>query len=116
MLARCRHLPLACVKIIGYLQQLQRTLPPLYIVENAAMQYNFRSEIIRDTVFPAVCDMLGTPVMLDAAQFGAYAHRCRNFWQNFSTPRMLAISLATVTRPPCLAVQDILNPGVHAQP
>ena len=54
------HTLLACVRIIGYLQQLQRTLPPLYIVENAAMQYNFRSAVIRDTVFPAVCSMLGT--------------------------------------------------------
>ena len=55
--------------------------------------------------------MLGTPIMLDAAQFGAYAHRCRNFWQNFSTPRLLAISLATATRSLGLAVQDILDPG-----
>ena len=62
------------------------------------MGYNFRFETIRDLVFPAVCNMLGTPIMLDAAQFGAYAHCCRNFWQNFSTPRHLGTSLATVHR------------------
>ena len=105
------HTLLACVKLIGYLQQLHRSLPPLYIVENAAMQYNFRSETIRDSVFRAICSMLGTPIMLDAAQFGAYAHRCSNFWQNFSTPGLLATSLATVTRAPGVTVQDILDPG-----
>ena len=55
--------------------------------------------------------MLGTPIMLDAAQFGAYAHRCRTFWQNFSTPRLLGTCLATVTRPPDLTVQDTLGLG-----
>ena len=75
------------------------------------MQYNFRSETIWGQVFPAVCSMHGTPIMLDAAQLGAYAHRCRNFWQNFSSPRLLGTSLATVTRLPSLTVHDILGPG-----
>ena len=105
------HTLTACIRIIGYLQQLHRKQPPLYIIENAAMQYNFRSQTIREEVFPAVCNMIGTPVMLDAAQFGALAHRCRNFWQNFSAPGSLGTSLATVTRPAGLQVQDILGPG-----
>ncbi len=33
----------ACVQVIGALQQLQPALPPLFIVENAAMQHNFTS-------------------------------------------------------------------------
>ena len=107
---------LACVKIIGFLQQLQRKQPPLYIVENAAMQYNFRSAIIRDEVYPSICNKLGTPVMLDAAQFGSYAHRCRNFWQNFSAAGSLSQSLATVRRPTGILAQDILDPGRTCAP
>ena len=37
-----------CVRIIGTLQQLQPDLPPLFVVENAAMQYNWKSADIRD--------------------------------------------------------------------
>ena len=55
--------------------------------------------------------MLGTPVMLDAARFGAYAHRTRNFWQNLANPGALHTSMQQVQRPAGLLVRDILGPG-----
>ena len=85
-------------------------------MENAAMQYNFRSAVIREEVFPAVCAMLGTPVMIDAAQFGSYAHHMRNFWQNFSSPGYLGPSLAATAREPGLIAQDILHAGRSCAP
>ena len=51
------------------------------------------------------------PIMLDAVQFGAYAHRCRNFWQNFSSPREFGTSLAAIHCPLGLQVKDFLSPG-----
>ena len=42
------HTLLACMGIIGSLQQMQRAVPTLFLVENAAMQFNFNSAEIRD--------------------------------------------------------------------
>lgn len=74
----------ACMQLIGMLQQLQTATPPLYIIENACMQHNFNSAYIREHVYPAVCAGLGSPITFDAAQCGSFAHRLRNYWQNFA--------------------------------
>ncbi len=55
------------MQIIGQLQHLQPAKPPLFIVENAAMQHNWKYETIRNEDFPAICKVLGTPVTVDAA-------------------------------------------------
>ena len=100
-----------CVDMLGSLQQLQRAIPPLFMVENVAMQFNFRSEQVRIKDFVTVCGMLGAPVMLDAAQVGSYAHRCRNYWQNFVDPAELLALVSGFERPPGLLVSDIMDPG-----
>ena len=64
------HTLQACIQIIGTLQQLQPAQPPLFMVENAAMQHNFRSAEIRNDVFPAVCAILGVPITIDAVGLG----------------------------------------------
>ena len=103
-----------CLQIIGALQQLQPTKPPLYLVENAAMQHNFRSAKVREVDFPAVCGMFGSPTLCDAVVFGAYAHRLRNYWQNMVRPYALMKAVAAVQRPVGLAVDNILDPGRHS--
>ena len=105
-----------CVQIVGALQQLQGAMPPLFIIENAAMQFNFRSPRVRLVDFPEVCAMIGTPVLLDAAQVGARAHRLRNFWQNLAPPDLLEKTLAVLHREPGIRVDDILDPGRHSAP
>ena len=80
------------------------------------MQHNVRSAAIRETVLPAICAMLGTRVMRDAVQFGSYAHRTRNFWQNFSSPGHLGPSLAATIRQPGLKAQNILDIGRSCAP
>ena len=102
-----------CVQIIGALQQLQ-AMPPLFIVENAAMQYNWQSEHIREHDFPEICNTLGTPVTFDAAQLGAYAHRLRNYWQNMAPPSWVANAIAGTQRVGELQVDDILDTGRHS--
>ena len=103
----------ACIQIVGTLQQLQQAKPPLYVIENAAMQHNFRSATIRDVDFPAICKDIGVPVMIDAARFGAYAHRCRNFWTNLENPQILEMTVQTIHRSKGILVEDILDPGRH---
>ena len=61
------------------LQRMQPQLPPAYIVENVALQYNFASQRMRECVYPQVIAALGAPFTADAVQFGSYAHRLRNF-------------------------------------
>eukprot|EP00798_Chlamydomonas_sp_ICE-L_P003120 gene3120-biopygen20874 len=61
----------ACTTVIGYVQQLQHPAQPLYIIENAAMQHNFRSPAIATVDFTAVNMTIGQPVCVDAATFNS---------------------------------------------
>ena len=100
------------LQIIGELQHLQRRqLPPLYLVENTAMQC---TQTVRPEVqasFDEICNRLGHPVVLDAAQVGSYAHRLRNYWTNLCDSAQLQVVLDSYDRDPTLALTDILEPG-----
>ena len=102
----------SCIRLIGTLQQLQRKRPPLYLVENAAMQANFRSEKVKEEDFPMICRMLGEPVVVDAPVFGSYAHRLRNFWFNMGDQEALRQHIASqASSHPRRVVDDILDDG-----
>lgn len=58
--------------------------PPGYIVENVCTQDNNKTEVVRVEATQIIFNQLGTPVKLDAARFGSYAHRTRNFWTNLA--------------------------------
>ena len=58
-----------------------------------------------------VCGMLGAPVMLDAAQAGSHALRCRNYWQNSVNPAELLALVSGLEWPPGLLVSDIMEPS-----
>lgn len=104
------------LQILGTLQQVQKRLPPAYMIENVAFQYNWKEPDISEQDFSHVCNLLGKPACLDAAQFGSYAHRLRNFWTNLCDPQQLQAAAANVSRPPGLCVQDILPAGRQASP
>ena len=95
------------VRIVGCLQRLQPLHPPAYLLENAPMQHNHAHPKVRDHDFPLICDTIGKPVLLDAAQFGARAHRLRNFWTNLASTQQLQLVLDTFERP-AVSIQDIL--------
>jgi hypothetical protein len=60
--------------------------------------------------------MMGFPVLLDAARFGSYAHRLRNFWQNLLPANTLRAVCGCALRPEGLQVYDILGPNRHPAP
>ena len=74
------------LQIIGALQQSQQALPPAYLIENTAFQYNWKSEAVSQAHFDTVCAAIGIPVCIDAVQFNSYAHRLRNYWTNLCDP------------------------------
>jgi hypothetical protein len=54
--------------VTGHLQKLQPGKPPLFTVEDATMQHNWKDETIRNEDFkPYARCCLGTPVTIDAA-------------------------------------------------
>ena len=69
--------------ILGILQDMRNPLPPAYLLENTAMQVGKHKDILASDFqffFPAI----GCPILLDAAQLGAGAHRLRNYWTNLA--------------------------------
>ncbi|KAJ9512490.1 hypothetical protein QJQ45_018788 [Haematococcus lacustris] len=104
----------ACLRIVDALQQLQRSLPPAYIFENAAVHLNFISSAVREQLQP-LCHMFGEPLCFDAAMVGSYAHRVCNYWTNLCDTAAAACVLAHATRGP-IQVQDILDPDRTTPP
>ena len=74
-------------------------------------QHNFNSEKVRTQDFPYICDIIGEPVCCDAAQFGSYCHRLRNYWTNAADSHVIAEILEKVQRPEGIQVNSILEPG-----
>ena len=103
------------VRIIGTLQQLCTTHPPAYLLENVALQLHSNSSISQRD-FQHVCSIIGSPVLIDAAQFGSLAHRQRNYWTNLCTTGRLLAALTHVQRPPGRDVSLALQPHRLAFP
>jgi site-specific DNA-cytosine methylase/transposase-like protein len=102
------------VRVLGALQQLAATAPA-YIIENVVFQAHYQQQIsIRDNA--QVQSMLGTPVTLDAAQFGSLAHRNRNYWTNLADTSHLAATLGYAERPAGRNTAMALQPGRIPQP
>ena len=102
------------VRIISTLQQLCLH-PPAYILENVAFQLH-RNSSISQLDFSTVCSIIGTPLLVDAAQFGSYAHRLRNLWTNLDSTARLQAAISMVQRPPGRQVHQALQPGRVAMP
>ena len=101
--------------ILSTLQRLQPNRPPVFILENTAMQVGRHSQKLAND-FNTICSQLGDPVLLDAARVGAGAHRLRNYWTNLAHPAHLMTVLNTVHRDPSMSLrQTVLNPGRSPQ-
>ena len=98
------------IDLCATLQLLQPTLPPAFLFENTAMQTHKDPNIsVRD--FNVICSVIGQPVLLDAARFGAGAHRLRNFWTNLAVPHHLTCCTTYIHRDPTLFADMWLDPG-----
>ena len=64
------------------------------------MQYNHKSDIIKQEHYPIICTALGEPVCLDATQFDSLAHRVRNYWTNLCSTQQLTAAVQQVERSP----------------
>jgi hypothetical protein len=104
------------VRIVGTLQQLQLQQPPAYIMENTAMQVSFTHASVREVDFPRICSIIGEPVLIDAARFGSYAHRLRNFWSNLAAPEHVRLVVQQAQRAPGRRVDAVLDAGRSTQP
>jgi hypothetical protein len=102
------------MSILRVLQNLQCERPPIYIIENTAMQFSHNHKVRLDKDFTTVCDMLGAPVCIDAARLGSGAHRLRNWWTNLSNPEVLSRTLELVPFPTS-DINDFLGSGRRTQ-
>ena len=98
------------VNLCATLQLLQPAIPPAFLFENTAMQTHKDPDIsVRD--FAVICSIIGQPVLLDAARFGAGAHRLRNFWTNLALPHHVTCCAEHIHRDPNLFADMWLDPG-----
>jgi hypothetical protein len=96
------------VRIVGALQQMQ-SVPPAFIFENTYMQDDNRHSVLES--FNIICKVLGQPVVVDAARFGAFAHRARNYWSNMASPQWVQAVCDGVQRAPDRFVNSVLDVG-----
>jgi site-specific DNA-cytosine methylase len=94
------------VRVIRYLQTSQRR-PPGYIVENVPVVSSSRSRTLES--MHKIHDILGVPVLIDAAAVGSQAHRPRFWWTNLAPAELLQSAIGR-TRWPDVYVSDILDP------
>jgi transposase InsO family protein len=87
-----------------------------YLLENVALQENFRHAHIRNEVAPEVESKLGKHVTFDAADAGSYAMRVRNYWTNMSSQVSMQLTYGNLKCPHKGNLYDILGPGRHQLP
>lgn len=98
------------LNIIGEMQHLLPSRPPLYFVENTAMMAIKNPTTAVQEAYEAICNSIGEPILLDAARVGSYAHRLRNYWTNLANTRDIQSNLDLIQRDPSLQLSDILDP------
>ncbi len=103
------------LNLLATLQLLQQRRPPGFIIENTALQQHTDDQIALHD-YNVICSALGAPVLLDAAQFGSFAHRVRNFWTNLADTRLIQRAVRDVVRDPTRVVASILPPHLVPLP
>jgi len=99
-------------RIIRYLQERAGPPnPPAYILENVAMQHNFRHEHVREIVYKELLGKLGVPIAFDAVQVGSRAHRLRNYWTNLIDGARGHLVFQNLSCPVKTPLNDIMGPG-----
>ena len=97
------------LRVLQCVQQHAPMKPTAYILENVAMQRNFRHRQIKYPVWEGLQQTLGTPVTFDAARAGSYAHRLRNYWTNLADPQLLQATLDHLACPHEFVLDEILG-------
>ena len=103
-------------RIIRWVQNTQQRKPPAYLLENVAMQHNFRHKHIRYPVFEELVSQLGEPVTFDAVQVGSGAHRLRNYWTNLGQPRAMQWVYDRLCAPTDKPADSLLGPNRSSMP
>jgi hypothetical protein len=93
-----------------YLQTSQRR-PPDYIVENVPVVSSSRSRTLES--MHRIHNILGVPVLIDAAAVGSRAHHPRLWWTNLTLAELLQSAVGRIKRSD-VYVSDILDP--HREP
>jgi hypothetical protein len=97
------------VSILAWLQSLMPDTPPIYLLENAAMQHTSKHDLSGD--FQYICEVLGPSVCFDAAALGSAAHRLRNYWTNMAPAHKLQAILDSVEPVRRTYLADVLDSG-----
>jgi hypothetical protein len=92
--------------VMRYLQTSQRR-PPSYIVENVPVVSSSRSKTLEN--MHKIHNILGMPVLIDAAAVGSRAHRPQLWWTNLAPTELLQSAVGRIKRPD-VYVSDILDP------
>jgi site-specific DNA-cytosine methylase len=98
-------------RILRLMQSRHRDVPIGYLLENVAMQHNFRHEHIRNPVYERVLESLGQAVTFDATRAGSHAHRLRNYWTNLAEPKYMQAVLSKIQVPHTKTLDQLLEPG-----
>ena len=103
--------------VLRILTELQKNAeaPVAYLLENAAVQHNFRPTALTSCAYQELTNALGIPACLDAAQFNSHAHRLRNYWSNLANMTQVQLAAHCWHRTPGLLVDHILEPHHKAQ-
>jgi len=99
------------LRVIRYLQERAKRYPVAYVLENVAMQLNFRHWHVRYPVFDELMSRIGRPITFDAVQVGSRAHRVRNFWTNLVEGGRANAVFEHILVPARGPVHDILGHG-----
>ncbi|GAX85939.1 hypothetical protein CEUSTIGMA_g13355.t1, partial [Chlamydomonas eustigma] len=105
------------LSVLASLQRMRSScaFPLAYLIENTATQYAYGSSRAMKDSFHELCAKIGSPVVLDAANVGSYAHRLRNYWTNLVSSSALQCILDSFERDPDLNLSDVLyttNPQI----
>jgi hypothetical protein len=92
--------------VMHYLHTSQRR-PPGYIVENVPVVSSSRLRTLES--MHRIHNILGVPVLIDAAVVGSRAHRPRLWWTNLAPTKLLQSAVGQIKRHD-VYVSDILDP------
>jgi hypothetical protein len=94
------------IQVMRYLQTSQRR-PPGYIVENVLVVSSSQSRTLES--MHRVHNILGVPMLIDAATVGSRAHCPRLWWTNLAPTELLQSAVDRIKRSD-IYVSDILDP------
>jgi hypothetical protein len=94
------------IRVMRYLQTSHRQ-PPSYIVENVPVVSISRSRTLESMY--RIHNILGMPMLIDAAVVDSRAHRPRLWWTNLALAELLQSAVGRIKQPD-VYVSDILDP------